>query len=483
MIIMFIESKGYAANSRSENEWWTPRLAGPVIAAAVVRLTLLALTLSRNGIRLLTNPDTSTYLEPGRNLLLHGQFFANGAPDIFRTPGYSLFLAITSLAGLPVAALANVIFSVFSVFLVWKLGRAVFDDGRIALGASWIFAFEPISVINSFVLLSDTLFLVLFLLSMERVAVFLRERRLPVLAAGGLWLATATFVRPISYYLLVALVLGLFAVLVRVPGLRWKAPAVLLVSVLPWLAAWQIRNWVETDYRGFSSVSDVNLYFYIAPSVTGRVEHRSYIDVRNELGYPDFKDLWVLNNGQIYLSQPYLARHPEQAGWSQGQRLAFVHSEAMHVIRAHFGAYLASCPKPLFMMLFELGEEALNLMVNSKEASHILVSVTEGQNVGREAIALIKAYPWIAAEKAAFALVVLGLYLFAARGLFFAMREVYRGNMNNACLFLLLGTSLYFLAVTGAMGTLEGVPRFRLPIMPAVCILAAAGFCRAKTTA
>jgi hypothetical protein len=481
MVVMSIGSRGSAVNRCSESEWWTPRLAGPVIAAAVVRLTLLALTLYRNGIKLLVSPDTSTYLEPGRNLLFHGRFFANGAPDIFRTPGYSLFLAITSLAGLPAAALANAILSVFSVLLVWKLGRAVFDDGRIALGAAWIFAFEPISVVNSFVLLSDTVFLVLFLLSMERVAVFLRERRLSVLAAAGLWLATATFVRPISYYLPVALAFGLFGVLARVPGLRWKAPAVLLVSVMPWLAAWQIRNWVETDYRGFSSVSDINLYFFIAPNVTGHVEHRSYINVRNELGYPDFKNLWILNNGQIYLSQPYLARHPEQAGWSQGQRLAFLHSEAMHVIRAHFGAYLISCPKPLFMMLFELGEGPLNLMVNPKEAPHILVSVTEGQSAGREAIALIKEYPWIAAEKAAFALVVLGLYLFAARGLFFAMRGVYCGNMNNACLLLLLGTSLYFLAVTGAMGTLDGGPRFRLPIMPAVCILAAAGFRRAKT--
>jgi len=28
-----------------------------------------------------------------------------------------------------------------------------------------------------------------------------------------------------------------------------------------------VRNWVETGYAGFSSVSDVNLYFFIAPDV------------------------------------------------------------------------------------------------------------------------------------------------------------------------------------------------------------------------
>jgi len=40
------------------------------------------------------------------------------------------------------------------------------------------------------------------------------------------------------------------------------------------------------------------------------------------------------NSGQFYLFPPYLARHPEQAGWSQGQRLAFMRSEALRIIRS-----------------------------------------------------------------------------------------------------------------------------------------------------
>jgi hypothetical protein len=47
------------------------------------------------------------------------------------------------------------------------------------------------------------------------------------------------------------------------------------------------------------------------------------------------------------------------------------------------------------------------------------------------------------AEKAAFGVVLLGLYLLAARGLF-------RADLQNPCLWLLLGTSLYFLATVAA---------------------------------
>ena len=468
---MSIKSNGSPINTRLNAVWWTPRLAGPVIAAAVVRLTLLAVTLARTGTVALSLSDTTSYLEPGRNLLLHGRFVADGVPDLLRTPGYSLFLAITSLAGLPAAAVVNVILSAFSVILVWRLGRTAFGDERIALGAAWIFAFEPLSVANSVVLLSDTLFLALFLLSLERLATFLRGHRLPVLAATGLWLAAATFVRPVTYYLPVVLAVGLFLVLAHVTCLRWKAPAVLLISVLPWLAAWQMRNWVETRYGGFSSAEEINLYFLAAVNVTSQVEHRDFYDVRKELGYVDFAN----NSGQSYLYPPYLAVHPEQAGWSQGQRLAFMHSEAVRVIRAHYGVYLRSCIKSLLQPVFYLGAGfSFDRPLYPEDPSH--ATGFAGAGPAHWGALLAKANPWVVAQKVAFTVVLLGLYLFAARG-------VFRGGLHKACLWLLLGTSLYFLVVTGAMGGPGGGARYRLPVMPAVCILAAAGFRRTKSIA
>jgi len=72
--------------------------------------------------------------------------------------------------------------------------------------------------------------------------------------------------------------------------------------------------------------------------------------------------------------------------------------------------------------------------------------------------------------------VLLGLYLFAARG-------VFRGGMHTANLWLLLGTSFYFLAITALIMGVGADARYRLPIMPIVCIFAAAGFQRKKTIA
>jgi hypothetical protein len=446
------ELKGTVASPGFKAEWWTPRLAGPVIAAAVVRLALLAATLLRSGIGALIQGDTISYLEPGRNLLLHGRFVAEGVPDLLRTPGYPLFLALTSLAGLPAAAVANVLLSVFSVILVWRLGRTVSDDPRVALGAAWIFAFEPVSIVNSVVLLSETLFLALFLLSLERLTAFLRGRRLPVLAVSGLWLAAATLVRPVTYYLPAALAAGLFL-------------------VLPWLAAWQIRNKIETGYGGLTSVSDVNLYFFVAPDVAARAGHRDFTEVRDALGYgcgPGCGE-------QVYLYPRYVALHPEQAQWSQGQRLAFMHSEAVRVIRAHEGVYLLASLPHLFEAVFDPGAGAFNSLLNVGSSRQV-DSLINYRNPVEGTIALAKAYPWIAIEKAIFEVVLLGMFLLAARG-------ILCGGIPGAYLGLLIGLSLYFFAVSSAAAGAGVTARYRLPVMPLVCILAAAGLRPAQESA
>jgi Dolichyl-phosphate-mannose-protein mannosyltransferase len=491
MTLMTAACHDMAATPSFKTAWWTPRLAGPIIAASVVRLAVSAILVAQNGTSIFLHADTFSYLIPGRNLLLHGQYMADSVPDLLRTPGYPLFLAMTSLAGLPAAAVVNMILSVFSVLLVWRLGRAVFMDGRIALGAAWLYAFEPSAVTSSFVLTSETLFLALFLLSMERLAEFLRGRNLRVLAVAGLWLAAATFVRPVTYYLPVFLALGLLIVLARVPsfppqrqrpvaggpGMRWKAPSVLLISVLPWLAAWQMRNWVETSYSGFTSILDENLYYLAAANLTARLEHRPARDVIYGLEYGDYTG----NSGQSYLFQPYLAQHPEQVGWSQAQRLAFMHSQSVRLIQAHPAVYLSLCVKDMFTTVFNPVVYYLDRSLHPKPPLHPTGVAAGGPSGWRLLLSKAQGDPFLAAETVISEVVLLAVYLFAARGLLLAVRGTFGRGLHKEFLWLLLGTSLYFLAVSVAvvMGPLA-TPRYRMPVTPVVCILAVAGFRRTR---
>jgi len=446
------------AEPRSRGSW-TRDLTEPVAAAFTVRLLLLAVALAHGGVGSLYRADTLSYLEPGRSLLLHGSFVEAGLPDIARTPGYALFLAVLCLASPIAVALVQIVLSALSVVLVHRLALAVFRGPRVALVAAWLFAFEPVSIIYSILLLSETLFLVLFLLSLVQVVEFLRSRRLLVLAAAGLWLAAATIVRPVTCYLPIALAIGLFLVLARLPGLRWKAPAVLLLSALPWLAAWQIRNRIETGFAGFSSIQTQNLYFFSAAEVTSRVEHRSLADVQNDLGYND--------------EQLFLARHPEAAQWNQAQRLQFMSTEAKRVLRAHPALFLRTHFSGSMRAAFNPGSAVLLSLVGSPIDDRAFTRERE-EGPLRGALWVAENYPGQTAVTAALGIILLGLYGFAVFGL---VRETRFGNAPHACLWLLIGVSLYFFGVSG--GAIAAA-RLRLPVMPIVCVLAAAGVVRKK---
>jgi hypothetical protein len=425
-------------------------LAGPVIAAGLVRLGLLAAVLARGGSGALYRADTLSYFEPGRNLLLHGSFVEAGLPNILRTPGYALFLALAILAGPIGAALAQVVLSTVSVVLVWRLARVVLSDSRAAVIAAWMFAFEPLSIIYSILLLSETLFLALFLMSLIRLAEFMRSRRPRLLAEAGLWLAAATFVRPVTYYLPSMLTAGLMLALARAPGLRWKAPTVLLLSVLPWLAAWQMRNYLETGFAGFSSIQTQNLYFFSAAEVTSRVEHRTLPAVQDEFGYND--------------EQLFLERHPEASGWNQAQRLSFMSTEAKRILRAHpwlfLGAHLAGSIRtalnPGGAVLLDLVDHPVDdeAFTREREQGPLRAALWMGEN-----------HPWQMALMAALGALLLGLYVFAVLG-------VARANIPSACLWMLLGVVLYFFTVSGGAAA---AARLRLPVMPIICVLAGAG--------
>ncbi|MDR3774489.1 MAG: hypothetical protein P4L26_14125 [Terracidiphilus sp.] len=465
------QSAPAAANQTLENEWWTPRLAGPVLLAAVIRFGMLALALVRTGTTAVGGTDTVSYLSPGRNLLLHGTFSADGVPAVMRTPGYPLFLAMTSLAGLTVAAVINVLLSLFCLVLVWRLAKAVSGDDRLAICAAWLMAIEPLTIIFSILLLSETLFMAFFLFGAERLAWFFRVHRLRLLAVSGVSLAAAALVRPAAYYLPVAMAFGLLIVLVRVPGLRWKAPAVLLISCLPWLAIWQIRNKVETGYGGFSSARELNLYFTNAVGITARLEHRNYFDVHNEFGYSPFFG----RSGQVYLAQEWVDHHPEQAGWTQAQRIAFMGEEGSRVIRAHPRMYARTCIEPLVSMMLEPGAGYFARMLSLQD-SELSNGVGTNQGMVHFGINLIKTHPAIAASKAVFMVVLAALYLLALKG-------ILRGSIGSPYLALLVGTAFYFIGLCAVTAGPGYDPRFRIPLLPIVCIFAAAGLLRKKPTA
>jgi hypothetical protein len=214
----------------------------------------------------------------------------------------------------------------------------------------------------------------------------------------------------------------------------------------------------------------MNLYYLAASDVTAHLEHRSSLDVSKEMGFGDFTN----NSGQGYLFPSYLTLHPEQAGWSQTQRLAYLHAEAVRIIAAHPVVYLRTCFVALLKTVFYPSIYNLTRPRYLQAPTYSTVIARQGLAAWRLILARALAKPWIIAENLVGCLFLLWLYVSAVRG-------ISRCKLRDARIWLLLGTSIYIIVLsalaTGALPT----PRLRLPIMPIVCIFAAAGLIRDKT--
>jgi hypothetical protein len=115
-------------------------------------------------------------------------------------------------------------------------------------------------------------------------------------------------------------------------------------------------------------------------------------------------------------------------------------------------------------------------MLSLEDNQQLSNGVGTNEGAAHYGASLVKNHPGVAASKAVFLLVLLAFYLLALLG-------IVRGSIENPYLALLLGTAFYFIGLCGVTGGPGYDPRFRIPVLPIVCIFAAAGLLRKKTAA
>lgn len=419
-----------------------PTLRAPLIAATIIRLTLLLAVLLRTGISVLTSGDTFSYLIPGANLLHIGRFFNAHGPELDRTPGYPLFLALTSQSGFVLSALVQLALSIVIIWLIARIASSLFaahpHRHHVARLAAWLMVFEPLSLAYSIKLYPETLFLFFFLLSLHQLTRFLTRRHLLHLALATISLAAATYTKPVTLYLPLFLAIALTIHLRRTPRLRWQAPLLLLTLSLALLAPWQLRNQHTASFNGFTSVQQKNLYFFQAAGVLSHTEHRPFTDVQRDLGYFD-----------------------DSAATQNPDRLNSQTRDATRILLAHplTAAYLQL--KGSTIVALTPGVADLFALLGANPFSEPLR--LPAQNPASAAYQFALTNPIHALIMALCAAFLLWLYTYA----FLTLRSPQLARSYKLSLFLI---AAYFLLISGGS---QAVARYRLPIMPILCILAA----------
>lgn len=423
-------------------KYWLAVLAATIL----LRSAMASLILRSSGIQGFFTPDTPEYVAP-IHALLRGSFSTPNGPELKRTPGYPIFLMLTGMAGdhalLSIAS--QILLACLSVFLVYTIGVLLFQDRAVALLCAGLYAFEPVSIFYSVLLWAECVFTALILLFIYQLVKYLQVPSWLSLFWAAAALSASVYVKPVAYYLPVFCALGLAFLpsCIALP-LRLVRAAVFLAICVVLVGAWQVRNYVETGYSGFTSLSETQLYTYNAAGV---LAHREHVDF--------FAEHYKLLN----------ATHPEQAHWSLAQKQAYQKHEALRIIEGSPVLYAKLHFRGMVTALLDpVGTDILRHL-----GLYPGIGALESRVVN-EGIA--KTFLWVLANKPLVAIVTIAIggvtaiyYVLAIFGIPIMLKQ------PALCAALIL-IAVYFILVAGGPA---GMGRYRYPIMPIVSLFAGAG--------
>jgi hypothetical protein len=182
-------------------------------------------------------------------------------PEVFRTPGYPLFLALFGgTNGLRAAYLVQCLIGAFAAPCLVRVALTLGCRPRAAMVAGWLWALHPATVTSDALPLTESLFGSVALIALAATTRTTTPGRL---AIPGLVIGFTALVRPLGLlYLPTALILGW-----RTTPRKWLAAGVLvLVAVIP-SGAWAVRNASTGNGLRVSTVGELNLYYYGAAYV------------------------------------------------------------------------------------------------------------------------------------------------------------------------------------------------------------------------
>lgn len=447
------------------------RIGGVLALALAVRLLIPLLGwLFVTPAPLVREPDSESYLHAAEKL---GRSDQQHEPELVRTPGYPLLLKLG--IWLKHVDLTTILLQIglgcLTTFLVYRLSQSVFERNDLATAAALLYACEPVSALYCSKLLGETLFTAVLTLSLWLLCRWVRQPGWGNLLWAAAAQAYAIFIRPVAYVLPLVLACTLVAVLwKRGPSRREllsRAGAFLLLSMASaW--AWQARNYFTADYVQFSAISDINLYYYQAAAVLAQRRGVSLQAMQRELGYFD--------------DDVYFACHPDQRSWTQAERYAYIGREGRRIIAEHPALMLRIQLQGAAALLLDPGVSAY-LGFFRLDKAHTESGAAADKTAEQRASAprsmlmrvmhALREKPLVVALYGALSLVWLIYAALAVRGL------LAKSVWQSPCGWLVLSAAAALILLSGGP---VGYHRFRLPVMPEICLLAGCGAVRLRET-
>jgi hypothetical protein len=418
-------------------------------AIALMSLLVRLAPLIRPGISWATKPDSIDYIHLA-NGLVAGCGFARavfgtcGQAELVRTPGYPLFLAAlpSMRAGLAVQGILGAGVMFLTALLAW---RWIGIMGAFIVAA--VIGLDVPSIVASNSLLTEALFtsLVTAAILLQLAAVLSDAVDVKAIASvviAALFIGLATLVRPIGEVLIVVAPLPVIFLHQLVPAKRIVL-ALLAVSVpLVVIAGWSYRNCERRGIWTFSTVGALDTYYYRAAGVLAYENGRSFHEVQSEL-------LQSTGNSVEALS-PSVTEELGRRGRA--------------ILRSHPGALCIVTLRGFLKTSFGVDRSGLRILCGYETPRN------EAKLGISQKIFSVLSFPLLS-----FVLLMeFGLLAFTWAGVGRALWCLrYSQSRNNALIIIPLFAAVLLLAAAAGP---EGYDRFRVPAMPMLAIVAAAGW-------
>lgn len=398
--------------------------------------------------------DTVRYESPALNLLHNGSLaidpYSINTSSLSTTPGYSLFIAgIYTLLGedrYPLV-IAQILASSLTILIIFFIAEKLWTR-PIALIASTLMAVEPLQILYSQIIISETLFTLFITFSVLSIIYLFSSNnkncQYKWALILGFSITCATMIKPISYYLVVVIIMSL-ALSKKQLGYEWKNLAqVLMLIMLPAIfiyGTWQVRNGMLTGVFEINDAKSETLLFWKAKGV---------LMLRNSL---------TADEAQLAI----LKRLPSKFH-SFKEKMKVEKELALKIIKNDLGNYVVLSVNSLKSILLGIG-------LDSQARYYGAETNAKGRNKLTKKKTILSMYkPWfllLIAYSSAFMLLV---YLFATYGFISSFNLCTANKMIN---YLMLAIIVYFVLISS--GHISAYSRMRVPIIPIFILYASYG--------
>ncbi len=302
---------------------------------ALLLIFILALT-ARAGVlvailpdseRAVLGSDTDQYLqvasilhEDGRVGIITSTGFR---PEIIRTPGYPVFLAlfmpVWGTRPLGAVIVTQVILGALIAVGVAVLANRLFTSS-IGLAAGLIYALAPISIVLSGFAYTETLFTALLVSGVLLLIEGQDHNKWLLSLLSGLIFGLATLTRSVGLYIFPLLVV--FLMLRGEIKNTWRQALVMVTAFILLVGGWMARNNFYYDRYSLTVISDLNLYYYNAASLEAHRQGISIDESRKMLNErladtPGDGTRWPANR-EGTIAREIIFAHPLAFAWYNG---------------------------------------------------------------------------------------------------------------------------------------------------------------------